>query len=366
MRPMRVLFVSKPIAPPYHDGTRCLVRDLTTHMRRARPTVLTTQDAPPPGPGVEIERVYDAAGSFAPQLVDNARVLKRLLLGSRHDIWHFVFAPNPPSSMAARVAVLARRVPTVQTVASVPRTFEGSARLLFGHRVVCQSRSTRDRLVAAGADPARLEVILSPLVPPEPITPEARSDALARIGLQGNHGPVLVYPGDLEFSSGARTVAQSAAGLLRAHPDARLVFACRAKTPRAQAVAAQLQQSLAEHGDRVLFAGHVPSLPALMAACRLVLFPVDDLYGKVDIPLSLLEAQALGVPVVALQLGPLCELEGAIPLPSPGQLADVCSEVLRDDAAWQQHRDLGLAAVARNHDPDRAAAAYEDVYGRTG
>ncbi|RYE84348.1 MAG: hypothetical protein EOO75_18225, partial [Myxococcales bacterium] len=78
---MRVLFVSKPIVPPYHDGTRCLVRDLSTHMRRVFPTVLTTPDAPAPGPGVSVEPVYAGAGSFAPALRDNARVLARLLTG---------------------------------------------------------------------------------------------------------------------------------------------------------------------------------------------------------------------------------------------------------------------------------------------
>lgn len=360
---MRVLFVSKPIAPPYHDGTRCLVRDLATHLTGARATVLSTPGAPPPGPGVEVERVYDGAGSFAPQLADNARVMKRLLLGPRHDLWHFVFAPNLPSSTAARVAITARRVPSVQTVASVPRSFDNIGRLLFGDRVVCQSQATRDRLVSAGADPARIDVILPPLEPPPPVSEGERSAALARLGIAAG-SVALVYPGDLEFSGGARAVAAAAPALLRAHPGAVVIFACRAKTPRAAGVEAALRSELAPLGDRVVFAGQVPSLPALIAACRLVLFPVDDLYGKVDLPLSLLEAQALGVPVVALQHGPLRELTGAAPLHRVDQLASVCDELLRDEAAWAQHRDLGQRAVSEGHSPARITAAYEEVYRR--
>ena len=364
MRPMRVLFVSKAIVPPYHDGTRCLVRELSTHLRRARATVLTTPGAPPPGPGVEVEPVYrGGAGSFAPALRDNARVLLRLLTGSRHDLWHFVFAPNPPSSTAGRLAMTLRRVPTVQTVASVPRTFDGSPRLLFGRRVVCQSADTRDRLVAAGAPADRLDVIPPPLSPPV-VTPDEIAAARRHLGLADDVGSLLVYPGDLEFSGGAAAVARAAPELLAGAPDARLVFACRAKTPRAREVAERLQRELAPLGERVIFAGQVPSLPALLAASRLVLFPVDDLYGKVDLPLSLLEAQSLGVPVVALQKGPLVELEGAIALPSVDRLAAVCLDVLGDDRAWRQHQSAGRAAVARRHDPVAITEAYEQLYDR--
>jgi phosphatidylinositol alpha-1,6-mannosyltransferase len=361
---MRVLFVSKPIAPPYHDGTRCFVRDLATHLPAASPTVLAPPGTPPPGPGVVVEPVYAAPGSFAPALADNARVLRRLLLGPRHDLWHFVFAPNPPSSHAARLAVSVRRVPALQTVASVPRSFAGAPRLLFGDLVACQSRSTRDRLVAAGASPARLEVILPPLRAPEPPPAPERQAALELLGIPQDHGPLLVYPGDLEFSGGAGAMARAAPELLAAHPEATVILACRPKTPRAREVEQRLRADLAPLGRRVIFAGQLPSLPALLASCRAVLFPVDDLYGKVDLPLSLLEAQALGVPVIALQEGPLRELEGAVPLRTTGDLARVCIDLLRDEEAWRQHRDAGRAAVERNHDPTRIAAAYEELYRR--
>ncbi|MCU0659575.1 MAG: glycosyltransferase family 4 protein [Polyangiaceae bacterium] len=361
---MRVLFVSKPIVAPFHDGTRCFVRDVARNLPTARATVLSLPGEAPLGPGIEAEPVYAAPGGFAPALLDNARVLRRLLLGPRHDLWHFVFAPNPRSSHAARLAVLARRVPTLQTVASVPRTFEGSSRLLFGARVVCQSQSTRDRLVAAGAPAGRIDVILPPLSFPAPIPHEQQRQALAALGLVDAPGPLLVYPGDLEFSGGAPAVASAIPEILRRIPEATIVLACRAKTPKAHAIADALRARLAPHGPRVVFAGQVPSLPALLAASSAVLFPVDDLYGKVDLPLSLLEAQALGVPVIALQQGPLCELQGAVPLPRIDRLAEVTIDLLRDDLAWRQHSNTGKTAVLARHDPALIAAAYEDLYRR--
>jgi glycosyltransferase involved in cell wall biosynthesis len=42
----------------------------------------------------------------------------------------------------------------------------------------------------------------------------------------------------------------------------------------------------------------------------------------------------------------------------------VCGDLLRDGEAWRQYRDAGRAAVQKNHDPARIAAAYEELYRR--
>src|SRR5690606_15227932 len=125
-----VLFVSKPVAPPFRDGSICLVRDLALHLERVRPIVMATADAPELGGNVVVERIYPQKGGYAPALRDNARAFARLLVGARPSLWHFVFAPNPRSSLAAHVARMVRRVPCVQTIASAPRRFEGLGRLL--------------------------------------------------------------------------------------------------------------------------------------------------------------------------------------------------------------------------------------------
>src|SRR5690242_4322476 len=96
--------------------------------------------APPLAPNVVSEPIYRSSGRFAPALTANARVVRRLLLGDPHDIWHFVFAPNLVSSAAAVVAQRVRRAAgwkgrVVQTVASAPRSFDGVGRSIFGDAV---------------------------------------------------------------------------------------------------------------------------------------------------------------------------------------------------------------------------------------
>lgn len=357
----QVLFVSKPIAPPFHDGAKCLVRDLATHLSRVRPIVMTTPDAPSLGDAVVHDRLYPNAGSFAPALRDNARVFQRLLLGKRPDIWHFVFAPNPASSTAAIVARKLRHVPTVQTIASAPRSFDNVSRLLFGDRLVALSEHTKQRLVAGGADASKL-VVIPPSVPRlPPLSPKQIEQARANLGIALGR-PLVVYPGDIEMSQGAKIVAEAAPAIL-AETDATIVFACRKKTERAELAEAALRTRLAPHGDRIRFVGEVPSLVELVAGASVVLFPVDDLYGKVDLPIAVLEAMALGVPVIALDAGPLAELPGLVHVRADSDgLGRQCIELLRDS---RRHAELAHEArevVEARYRPEQAAAAYQALY----
>jgi len=95
-----------------------------------------------------------------------------------------------------------------------------------------------------------------------------------------------------------------------------------------------------------------------------VLFPVDDLYGKVDLPISLLEAMRLGVPVVTLDSGPLADLREAVQVPAGDAeaLAASAARLVTD----RVHRDAvvaaGRRAVAARYDAGVVAAAYERVY----
>ena len=74
-----VLFVSKPIVPPWHDGSKNLVRDVASHLTRARATVLTTRGGTPLGERVTLDPIYSDGGAFAPSVLANARVFRRLL-----------------------------------------------------------------------------------------------------------------------------------------------------------------------------------------------------------------------------------------------------------------------------------------------
>lgn len=306
---MRVLFVSKPVVPPFHDGSQVLVREIAAGLTQVRARVCGVAGQSDWGRalGLDVVPVYGHPGGFAPALFDNARVLALLLADRRSDVWHFVFAPNRRSCQVARGLKLLRRVPMLQTIASPPRDFADIDELLFGDLVVVQSEWTKRRILAQSQRGANLVLVRPPLGQVPTPSPEAIAAVRDRLGLKPGQR-AFVYPGDLEFSRGADRVAAAAERLQAS--DSVFVFACRKKTSRAEGVEAALRHRL--NPERVRFAGELPSLLPLLAAASAVVFPVEELFAKVDIPIALLEAMALGVPLVVADTGPAAELRGPL------------------------------------------------------
>jgi phosphatidylinositol alpha-1,6-mannosyltransferase len=357
----RVLFVSKPIAPPFHDGTKCLVRDVARHLERALPVVMSSKGAPPleAAPGyapIEAAPVYPDAGRFTPGLTQNLRAATWLLSRSRADVWHFVFAPNPRTSAVGRFLRRARGVPVVQTIASPPRSFDGIERLLFGDIVVAQSRWTRDRI------PGGQTRVIPPPVGPIAERGIELQRAVRRELDVSDDARLFVYPGDLETSGGAESVARVVGPLVAELPQAVVVFAYRAKSPRAEPIARELRARL--DPAHVRFTSELDDVLALIAASAVVLFPVDDLWGKVDLPIVLLESMVLGVPVVALDYGPLSDLEGAVLVPAGDDRALVRAAIELADNPAQRARVIEAQrdAIQRRHRAEVVAKAYEELY----
>jgi hypothetical protein len=361
----RVLFVSKPLGPPWNDSSKNLVRDLALGLTRYDAVAFgRRRDAGALG-RARIEPLHpDVRGAFSPGLRENGRVLLRLLAGARADAWHFFFAPNPKTSTVARLASGARRVCTVQTVCSVPGDGTDVARVLFGDRVVVLSRHTERRFLAAGVARERL-VRIAPAVPPlEPPSEAERTRLRGALGISRD-APLVLYPGDLEFGEAARLVLEAHATL---PPDVELALACRPKTPAARAKEAALRErarELATHA-RVHFVGETPEILTLVAAADVVALPSTVAYAKMDYPLVLLEAMALERPVLVAAGTPAAELaENGGARAVQARVESLAEELARLLADTDGRRALGAAAraVARaDFSRERMAAAYELLY----
>jgi len=368
--PHSVLFVSKPIAPPFHDGSKCLVRDVAQNLTRVAPIVLATPGAPELTAAagalpVRSVAAYGAPGGFTPAFSANLRAAAWVLLASRASCWHFVFAPNARTSGAGKLLRRIRRVPVVQTIASPPRSFADPEALFFGDVLVAQSAWTRSAIVSsyegAGLRVPRIAVIPPPV--PDLAPPSAADVAAVRrdLGLAPEQR-YLLYPGDLETSSGANATAELAERVPAVLPDVVTVFAYRRKSVRAAGIATSLAARLPAQHTR--FVENAPNILALLAGAAAVVFPVDDLWGKVDLPIVLLEAMALGVPVLVLDQGPLCDLGGVVKVASldaASWLTEVRS-LLADPERCTSIAARQRAALAERHRAAVVARAYEELY----
>ena len=252
----------------------------------------------------------------------------------------------------------------MQTVASAPREFRGVDDLLFGDVVVVLSEWMRARMLGAGVDGSLLRVIAPCADAPPPPSKDAIEKARARYGL--GDARVVLYPGDYEVSTGAATFADAIRLLAREVADVTFVFACREKTSKAGEARVKIVKELARDGleARVRHVGEIDDLPALMAASSVIAFPVDDLYGKVDLPLVLLEALALGIPLVLALGGPLEAITSAA-FVEPGDgaaLASSLADLLTSAAVAEEQVRRGRQLYETSFTPEVVANRYDDLY----
>jgi glycosyltransferase involved in cell wall biosynthesis len=154
-----------------------------------------------------------------------------------------------------------------------------------------------------------------------------------------------------------------------ARPDVLFVFACRPKTDAAATVERGVRAAVSAmpFASSIAFLRDVSSFPALLALATVVIFPVTSLHNKMDIPLTLLEAMALGRPIVVSNLESLSELlpEPAGVLVPPGDadaLGAAVARILKDDPGRRAMGDTGRDLVRRQFSAERMTAEYEELY----
>ena len=345
---------------PWRDSSKNLVRDVVGSMSRHRPSVMARQGSE----GLRVSGVRNLSvygrgkGAFAPALLDNVRVLDHLIRRSDADIWHFFFAPNKKSAMAAKLAKALRSVATVQTVCSAPADGVDPNDVLFADITVVLSDFTRERFEQAGVDGHKLRTIRPCIAPLEPLSEYVRQQTRKRHKVP-SAVPLLLYPGDLEFGAGARITIDALSRL--SHSDAQLVMASRPKTVAAEGAQVELQRHADELGlgERVLWVGEVPDIHELLGSADVVVLPTDTLYAKMDYPLVLLEAMSMARAVVVSKGTPAQELAGR----GGAVLAETATDSVAEKidcllGSETERQALGKRArhwVARECDPLRVA-----------
>ncbi len=234
-------------------------------------------------------------------------------------------------------------------VGSTPRQtvmFRWLARLV--DRFVCVSGEVSRLSLQQGIDESRLHTILNGI-------------DISRFGFHGPNasGPVVAVARLSPEKDIANLVRATAMAVERA-PDLRVEVAgggpCRERLCR---LAAELGVA-----DRVAFLGEVRDVPAVLSRARMFVLPSRS----EGIPLTVLEAMACGLPVVATRVGGLPEVveEGVtghlVPPADPAALAAAMVETWSDPDRRDRMGHAGRRRAEQYFDIRRMVAQYEALY----
>jgi glycosyltransferase involved in cell wall biosynthesis len=224
---------------------------------------------------------------------------------------------------------------------------------------VAVSRSLRAQLVAEGFPESRVRVVRNGIDPGPPPAPELRKQARARLGLPEDEF-VIGAVGRLAMVKDFGALI-AAFGLLRSMPGrARLIIV--GDGPERAALVSQARA--ANVSRAVLFTGHQHDAPALMPAFDV--FVNSSIYEGVS--LTILEAMAAGVPVLATAVGGTPEIvqdgvNGRL-IPSRGirEMASAIAALARDPELRARLGAAGRSRVLRSFHIDRMVHTYAGMY----
>ncbi len=187
----------------------------------------------------------------------------------------------------------------------------------------------------------------------------APMEARRRLGLPP-HAPLIGAVGRLSPEKGQAVLLRALPAVLAAFADAGCVLAGEGPSrPGLEAEARRLGVQ-----ERVVFLGHRRDVPTVLAALDLFVQPsIYEGFG-----LSLLEAMAAGLPIVASRVGGIKELvedgaTGVLVRPQdPGALGEAIVRLLRDRGGAGRLAEAAAARARERHSLAGVAARVDDLY----
>jgi glycosyltransferase involved in cell wall biosynthesis len=278
-----------------------------------------------------------------------------------------------------RPLLAAKRRPLVQTIQAAFAPSTAVAPLLVSRHLVAASARIARELEAAAPE---LDItVVYPAVEPSLATTVALDDASRVAVLHGlgvaSGRRIALYAGNWSERLGVVEALEVFATVARTVDDVDLVVANRLSLRGSQAeeetrVRAVFDARVAELdiGRRVHVVGLLPDFRRVIAASSALLFPALDLReGKLDLPLVVLEAIALGVPVALYDIAPIDEFPfataGAVAVPGDRRaLAGSLGELLADATMHARAAAAGRAMAVEHFDPASRAPLLRGVYER--
>lgn len=367
-RRKRVLLVSRSLTPPWDEASKNFARVLALRDEASDITVLNDGVSDEFPPHVAQLPIYSKPTLDWGQRM---RLLELWHFRKRFDVVHYLLTPTRLNSTMFRTLLGRGTAKSLQTIASLngrEYTRPQIQRLLFAQQVVTHSDFSRRKLEQLGI--SNVETIQ----PGIDLTHFAKQDRNSAMASQFGIGPsefIAIYPGEYARLGATDTLVAILPTLIAVLPELKLVFGCRIKTAadaekKREVVAAIKAAGLSSF---VAFTDTLHDMSALYNLADVVLFPVENMVGKFDVPLAVIEAMACEKPVVISNLPVLREFinpDTAV-LVEPGDRGALVAAIVGLHGAAERRAQIGKQArayVERWFDIDRIVVRYEDVYER--
>ncbi len=299
----KVLLVTRPIAPPWDEASKNFAYFLAKNNRDFEFNLLT------PGQIDSLEKHIQQIPIYTSNSLNLnwKQRLKLFKLRSKlkdFDLVHFMLTPSRLNSWAFKTFLTNSKIKTVQTVATLRQDLfsdEQLKKIMFADLVITYSDWAKNKLEQVGVKNVRR---IYPGIDLELNRPTEKDPETLKFFNLSSQDFVITYPGEYVRLGATDFLVKSLPLIFQKIPTAKFVFACRIKNEKDAQKKAEVQKSLQQKNilDRVVFTDTFAQMPKLYNLSDIVVFPVQNMHGKFDVPLAAIEAMACAKPLVISNL----------------------------------------------------------------
>lgn len=377
-----ILMYTRPIAPPWDEASKGLAYDIAVNSDGTfNFHLLTTKEY-----ALAVKKTYLAEKNAltAEPLFSSAcfdakakRILLTRLLRKEigTDLVHFLFTPRPLTSFVFRARLAFSKTKTIQTLATIDKKIIKDVKLLkkvlFADRIIAQSYVTESKLKNAGIDNVQ---VIYPGINLERYFPQPKNEELLEeLGIKKDE-IVVLFAGEytrlkaiddiiLAFEQIFKDPSKDAAKI-------KLILACRIKSQDDVRKQEKIEAAAKKGGylKRIVFLATVENMPRLFNISDINIFPVQEMAGKFDIPLAIVEAMACQKATIVSDIDVLTEFVDngktgiVISKGAPTQLRDSVLKLAKNKEERERLAKNAKAYVHANFDIRTVVKKYKTVY----
>jgi len=240
-------------------------------------------------------------------------------------------------------------------------------KILFANTIVVQSENTKNKLGKAGIKNTQL---VYPGIDLEKFKYTGKDAELLGYFNLATDDFIVLFNGEYTRLKAIDDVVESFEIIYRKDEKIKLILACRIKSDEDAKKKKEVQKELEKKGlaDRVTFIETFANMPALNNISDINIFPVQEMVGKFDIPLVVVEAMACKKPVIVSNIPVLEEFVKnnetgiVVEKQSPEQLAEAILEIKNNPEKMNQIGESARKFCEENFDIKKIAKKYEEIY----
>lgn len=366
----KILLATRPLVPPWDEGSKSFAYFLGKEIKNHYLTLLTTKEHLD---GLPLEVSQDPIFSSGHFNLKTKMELFWYLRQARaqFDITHYLFTPTKLNTALIKLFAKPTKGKTIQTIAALRDDLyspEELRKLFFADHLITYTDFSKQKLWRLGFTNV---TYIYPGVDLDKFRPQPKNIQIFNQANFTEKHFIVSYVGEYARLGATNMIAEAFIDFFQKNHDTdiRLVFACRIKNHADARKKKEIQQRFAYAGfsKYVSFTDSISDMPLLYNSSDLIIFPVENLKGKFDVPLVIAEAYACGRPVILSDLEQFREFANhnacvTIPKDSGVKLMESVAH-LKENEIERERIGASACYFAKNHfDLKNIARQYEAIY----